>query len=46
MLVDLLILTYLAIFSLYWIWTAVHFLAELREMLEVGGAEAGGGGRG
>lgn len=35
MVVDLAILTYLAIFGLYWVWTTVHFLMELREMREV-----------
>ena len=40
--VDLAILTYLVIFGLYWVWTTVHFLVELREMREV----RGGGGSG
>ncbi|KAG1681142.1 hypothetical protein FOA52_015585 [Chlamydomonas sp. UWO 241] len=31
---DLIILMYLAIFGLYWAWTAIHFVTELREMLE------------
>ncbi|GAX83721.1 hypothetical protein CEUSTIGMA_g11146.t1 [Chlamydomonas eustigma] len=33
-LLDLLILTYLGIFSLYWLWTLIHFLSELKEMRE------------
>ncbi len=33
--VDVLILTYLSIFGLYWLWTAAHFVCELRDMAEV-----------
>jgi hypothetical protein len=28
-------LTYLAIFTLYWLWTVVHFVADLRDLLEL-----------
>lgn len=39
---DVLVLTYLSIFGLYLVWTAVHFVLELREMREVRWSRAAG----
>ncbi len=35
LLADFLILTYLGIFTLFWVWTTVHFVSELRAMAEI-----------
>ncbi|MEW5312000.1 MAG: hypothetical protein WDW38_003665 [Sanguina aurantia] len=32
---DAVIVTYLAIFTLYWVWTVVHYVGEAKEMVEV-----------
>ncbi|KAL6756662.1 hypothetical protein V8C86DRAFT_58920 [Haematococcus lacustris] len=35
LLADLLVLAYLAIFTTYWSWSALHFASDVRDMLEV-----------